>query len=81
MERNRQYNLRSAKQGSIQVLVEIQMCNDRNFLESLLNPADSIHRESDQNSSTSEISDFDCSVLDMLDTSDKEEINSDSNGD
>ena len=79
MERNRQYNLCSAKQGSIQVPIEIQKCNDRKFLESLLNPADSVNHELDKNSSTSEISDLDWSaLLDMSDTSDKEEINSDS---
>ena len=77
MERNRQYNLRSVKQGSIQVPVEIQMCNDRKFLESLLNPVDSVDRESDPNSSTSEISDLDCSaLLNMSDNSDKNEVNS-----
>ena len=77
MERNRQYNLRSAKQGSIQVPVEI-MCNDRKFLESLLNPVDSVNHESDQNTSTSETSDLDCSaLLDMSDNSDKNETNSD----
>ena len=78
MERHRQYNLRSAKQGSIQVPVEIQMFNDRTFLESLLNLVDSVNQESDQNSSTSELSDLDCSALfDMSDGSDKNENNSD----
>ena len=78
MERNRQYNLCSAKPGSIQVPVEIQMCNDRKFLESLLNPVDSVNHDSYQNSSTSEQSDLDCStLLDMSDNSDKHEVASD----
>ena len=47
MERNRQYNLRSAKQGSIQVPVEIQMCNNRKYLESLLNPVDEYQASQD----------------------------------
>ena len=78
MDRNRQYNLHSAKQGSIQVPVEIQMCNDRKFLESLLHPADNANQESDQNTSTSDISDLDCSaLLDMSDNSLKNDINPD----
>ena len=78
MDRSRQYNLRSAKQGSIQVPVEIQMCNDRKFLESLLNPADNVNQESDQNTSTSDISDLDCSaLLDMSDNSLKNDTNPD----
>ena len=59
----------------MQVPIEIQMCNDRKFLESLLKPVDSVNQESHQNSSTSELSDLDCSaLLDMSDNSDKNEI-------
>ena len=54
------------------------MCNDRKFLEFLFNPVDSVNRESDPNSSTSELSDLDCSaLLDISDSSDKNEINLD----
>ena len=70
MERKRQYNLRSAKNESTQVPVEIQLCNDRKFLESSLNPAETVNQDSDQNYSTSELSE-----LDMSDSSEeKEEI-------
>ena len=78
MERNRQYNLLSDKHGSIQVPVEIQLCNDRKFLESLLNPVETVNQESDQNSSISELSELDCLVLlDMSDSSGKSEKDSD----
>ena len=48
------------------------------FLESLLNPVDSVNHESDQNFSTSDISDLDCSVLlDMSDNSDRNKTTTD----
>ena len=70
MENNRQYNLRSSKHASVTIPVEIQMCTDTEFLNTLLNTKQSVNTV-DSVSDISSLSELDCSALiDMSDSVD-----------
>ena len=70
MANNRQYNLRSTKQNSIRIPVEIQTSSDKVFLKTLLNLKQRVNTVASE-SDTSSISNLDCSaVINMSDTSD-----------
>ena len=70
MENNRQYNLCSSKWDSVTIPVEIQICTDQVFLNTLLNSKQNVDT-TDSELDVSNISELNCSsVNNMSDSSD-----------